>query len=196
MCDDVCRRRSAWNLRMSHNAPEFRNRWKADAPASRIVKSSEDSGSGTFVFRCAFPMRKDEKIGVERDHPFRSIHSCIFSRLVKSRSRGNPPFTVIRRTRFLCAFGCGSRSTNRNPSSTRARNGRRCSAAAFFACIKSSSGSSSVVFIDPYYHIDGLARAPGILPGVNTGTRSSKAILACTEAPTIRSISIGLPSIL
>jgi hypothetical protein len=148
------------------DAPEFSNRRQTNAPSLRSIESFEDSFPSLFMLRRIFAVGIDQNVGIDSDHRFFSSHSYMASRLDKSRSRGKPPFTVTSLTCLFCCRLSGFRSTRRRPSSTRARRGRRSSAARFRQ-------------IQSRFHASHITIFMGIIPSTSTQSQRSLYCLRC-----------------
>ena len=133
------------------NAPELEQAGRGDTPAFRVVRSLLYGAACRGMLGAPCPMRVDEKVGIDSDHGWDRIQSCRAERSDTSRPGGSPPgatthliFRGIRRARLRTEEEANSR---RSPRSINTRSGVRVSAARFFARMSSSSGRSTVVFI-------------------------------------------------
>lgn len=149
---------------MRHHAPELEKAGRRDAPTFHVVRSLCNRATCRFMLRATGPVRINEKVGVNSDHGWDQIQPCREERSDTSRPGGSPPGTTthlifrgVRRAR-ACEEEANSR---RSPRSINTRSGVRVSAARFLARMRSSSGRSTVVFIQeniyPYSH----TRQPG-----------------------------------
>jgi len=164
-CEQIMKEvRNGWRRRlasghrwMRHNAPEFSDAWQTNTPTLGMSQSLQNRTARSLMLRRPFTMSINENVRIDRDHLFLSNQSYMASRLDRSIPRGSPPLTVTRRTSLFLGRPPGFRRTSRRPSSNMALKGRRSEAALRFASINSSSGSSTVVFMLPYYHIYGFS---------------------------------------
>jgi hypothetical protein len=143
------RRRTAGRGRIRDDAEKLGDARECDPAPTRRIQCRLDRPAGTGVLRSGRSMRRDEQVGVDRDHRCRRSHSCIIARSDTSTPGGSPPSTVTQRiVRALPSVRLAVRpSSARKPRSIRTRSGCRSSAARCLAAMKRSSGRSTVVFI-------------------------------------------------